>query len=473
MIELLQNNVALIFFALVFILLAIRAPIGVALGLPSVIVAFIAEGQISSIASTANAAIREKYLLTAIPFFILSSVLLTSGGAAQRIVDFAVKSLGHLRGGLGVAGVFSCMQFAALSGSSPATVAAIGPIAIDAMKKANYSKELSAGIVATAGTLGILIPPSIVMVVYAAAAEVSVGRMFIAGVIPGLLAGLSLMVAIWFMVGRMNVQQREKESLYNILKASYHAFFGLFLIVLILVGLYRKPAFFTPTEAAAFAAVYSFFVATVIYRGIGLYKNVPWLYEGEAMAQAAIRGVRQFVTATALMPLQIFHKDARHSLLEASKLALMLMFIIFNALIFSHTLTALEIPFHVTKLVNDMGLEAWSFLLVLNILLLIGGQFMEPSGILLIVTPIVVPVAQTLGIDLIHLGIIMVVNMEIGMITPPVGLNLFVTSAITRLNILQVMRASLPWTMVLLVFLILVTYVPVISTGLPDLLDSL
>jgi C4-dicarboxylate transporter, DctM subunit len=468
----LRGSEGWVLIILVFLLLGIRAPIGVALGLPAALAIFIKEGSVTAIATQAQAAIMGHYLLTAIPFFILSSAFLTSGGAARRIVDFAVKSLGHLRGGLGVAGVFSCMQFAAMSGSSPATVAAVGPIAIDGMKRANYPVPLAAGIIATAGTLGILIPPSIVMVVYAASAEVSTGRMFLAGIVPGLLAGLLLMSAIWLTVGRKGVERLEWPGWRAVGRAGFYAFFGLLLIVIILAGLYWKPeAFFTPTEAAAFASVYAFFVSTVIYRGVGIYKNIPWELPGESRSQSVTRGIRQVVLATALMPVNLFHPDVRRVLIDGVKMTLMLMFIIFNALIFSNILTNLGIPFAIADIVSNANMPSWAFLIVLNLILLIGGQFMEPSGLLLIVVPIVVPVAQALGIDLIHLGIIMVVNMEIGLITPPVGLNLFVTSSITGLSIMRVMKAAAPWTGLLLVFLILVTYVPVVSIGLPDFLD--
>ena len=229
----------------------------------------------------------EKFLLTAIPFFILSSAFLTSGGAAQRIVQFAISAVGHVRGGMATSGVFSCMMFAALSGSSPATVAAIGPIALKGMDDAKYPLKFAAGVITTAGTLGLLIPPSIVMVVYAASTNESVGKMFIAGVIPGILAGLSLMVGIWFGVGAMQIAKRDWVGWQAVLTSGYHAFFGILLIVLVLGGIYR--GWFTPTEAAAFAAVYGFVTATVIYRGIGFLKNQPWRRSDESLGVTVLR----------------------------------------------------------------------------------------------------------------------------------------------------------------------------------------
>ena len=460
----LEPHTTLVLFTLVFGLLAMRVPIGVALGLPALIVTFIEAGKASSLAIAVVGAMNQKYLLTAIPFFILSSAFLTSGGAAERIVKFAIVAVGHLRGGMATAGVFSCMLFAAMSGSSPATVAAIGPIAIKGMEDANYPKSFAAGVICTAGTLGILIPPSIVMVVYAAATNESVGRLFLAGVIPGLLAGLLLIVGIWFGVGRYKIANLAWPGWPTFFRRAWHAVFGLLLIVLILMGIYQ--GWFTPTEAAAFAAVYGFLTATVIYRGIGLMKDEPWRKDGEDMSVAIVRNAWKTVVFT---PLNIFHSDTRRVLLTAAKMSIMLMFIIFNALMFSHVLTGLRIPQEIAGGIIDAEFTAWSFLVIVNVLLLIGGQFMEPSGLLLIVAPIVYPIALQLGIDPIHLGIIMVVNMEIGMITPPVGLNLFVTSSITGMGILKVMAAALPWTAILFAFLILITYVPQVSLFLPNL----
>ena len=444
-------------FVLVFTLLAMRVPIGVALGLPAVVVIFLKEGQVSGLAIAVISAMEDKFLLTAIPFFILASVFLTSGGASARIVKFAVSLVGHMRGGMAASGVVSCTLFAALSGSSPATVAAMGPLSIQGMRENNYPLPLAAGVICTAGTLGILIPPSIVMVVYCAATNESVGRMFLAGVVPGILAMLMLILAVRIFLHRSAIKQPPWAGWKAISRNGQQAFFGLLLILLILVGIYG--GYFTPTEAAAFAAVYALFVATFVYRGIGLFRGSAWRKPAEPQALAVTRNLAMLP----LVPLNLFHRDTREVLVAAAKVAIMLLFVIFNALVFSHALTELLIPQAVAETIVHWGLPAWAFLLILNLLLLVGGQFMEPSGLLLIVAPIVHPIALMLGIDPIHLGIIMVVNMEIGMITPPVGLNLFVTSSITGLGIIQVMRAALPWTAVLAVFLLLITYIPAIS----------
>ncbi|MAW53325.1 MAG: C4-dicarboxylate ABC transporter permease [Geminicoccus sp.] len=461
---LLAPHLAWVLILGVFGLLAIRAPIGVALGLPSIMVVLIKSEKATSLATAVVGAMNEKFLLTAIPFFILSSAFLTSGGAAKRIVDFAVAAVGQVRGGMGVAGVFSCMLFAALSGSSPSTVAAIGPIAIKGMEDSNYPKGFATGLIATAGTLGILIPPSIVMVVYAAATNESVGRLFLAGVMPGLLAGAMLVGGILIGIGRMKIEKPFWYGFRDALRKGVFAVPGLLLIVLIIWGIYA--GFFTPTEAAAFAAVYGFVTATVFYRGIGFLKNSPWRREGESLPASAGRAVLEVAWS---LPANLVHRETRGVLLNAAKMSVMLMFIIFNALIFSHVLTELRIPQQLASAIVSADMPPWVFLIIINLILLIGGQFMEPSGLLLIVAPIVYPLAMQLGIDPIHLGIIMVVNMEIGMITPPVGLNLFVASSITRMGILKVMQVSLPWVGVLFLFLIIVTYIPGVSLWLPDL----
>ena len=355
------------------------------------------------------------------------------------------------------------MIFAALSGSSPATVVAIGSIVIGAMTKVGYSKEFAAGIIANAGTLGILIPPSIVMVVYAAATDVSVGRMFLAGVIPGIVAGLMLMIAIYIVArikGLPSEHKGEFAGMGEVLSSFREAFWGLMLIVIIMVGIYGIPgvtgAIFTPTEAAAVASVYAFIAANFIYRDMG-----PLATEGEGRNKSLLQKPVALVTAW-------FHRDTQKTLFEAGKLTITLMFVIANALILKHVLTDEQIPQMVAEAMLSAGFGKIMFLVVVNVILLIGGQFMEPSGLLVIVAPLVFPIAIELGVDPIHLGIIMVVNMEIGMITPPVGLNLFVTSGVAGMPMMRVVKAAAPFLAVLFVFLILVTYVPAISTALPN-----
>ncbi|MEO9787115.1 MAG: TRAP transporter large permease subunit [Aurantimonas coralicida] len=524
-------------FILVLSLLFLGVPVAISLGLSSVIlIAFFSTDSMSSVALQLFTA-SQNYTLLAIPFFILASAFMSTGGVARRLINFAIATVGHFRGGLAMASVLACMLFAALSGSSPATVVAIGTIAIAGMQKVGYSKDFAAGIIANAGTLGILIPPSIVMVVYSAATDVSVGRMFLAGVIPGAVAGLMLMIAIYVMARIKNLPAEPWHGFGNIIHHGKDAGWGLFLIVIILGGIYG--GVFTPTEAAAVAAVYAFFVAIFVYRDMGPMKGIPWVLPtdsrkarvgfsglvygvafffvwmilsffatdapgGASMSfaeRATVGGIISLILVIAYtlwrgertgvmgvfghlgagLPVwgrnlalsfrnigrAFFNEDTRKVMVEASRTTVMLMFIIVNALLFAHVLTAERIPQAITDMMLGAGFDWFTFLIAVNILLLIGGQFMEPSGLLLIVAPVVFPIAMELGVDPVHLGIIMVVNMEIGMITPPIGLNLFVTSGITGMSLVQVVKAALPFVGVLFLFLILVTYVPALSTFLP------
>jgi C4-dicarboxylate transporter DctM subunit len=413
------------------------------------------DATLGSVAGTLFEAFEGHYTLLAIPFFILASSFMTTGGVARRIIRFSIACVGHLPGGLAIAGVFACMMFAALSGSSPATVVAIGSIVIAGMRQVGYTKEFAAGVICNAGTLGILIPPSIVMVVYAASVEVSVGRMFLAGVIPGLLAGLMLMVTIYVMAKVKNLPKGDWQGWGEIFVSGREAGWGLFLIVIILGGIYG--GIFTPTEAAAVAAVYSFLIACFIYKDMG------------PLAEANNGGVKgSLLRKPAALLLAFVHSDTKHTLFEAGKLTVTLLFVIANALILKQVLTEQQVPQQIAGAMLSAGFGPVMFLVVVNLILLIGGQFMEPSGLLVIVAPLVFPIAIQLGIDPIHLGIIMVVNMEIGMITPPVGLNLFVTSGVAGMPMMSVVRAALPFLAVLFVFLIMITYIPAISTFLPN-----
>ena len=447
-------------FVLIVALLLIGVPIAVALGLSSTLfLLFFSDTSLAAVAQSFFQGMAGHYTLLAIPFFVLASSFMSTGGVASRIIRFSLACVGHLRGGLAIAGVFACMLFAALSGSSPATVVAIGSIVIGAMVKAGYSRDFAAGVICNAGTLGILIPPSIVMVVYASATDVSVGRMFLAGVIPGILAGVMLMATIYVMARVRNLPAGEWQGWGEVGASFRDAVWGLLLIVIIMVGIYGIPgltgAIFTPTEAAAVAAVYAFLVATFVYRDMGPLATPP----GQPN--------RSLLAAPWVLVTAFFHTDTRRTLFEAGKLTVMLMFIIVNALILKHVLTDEQVPQHIAEALLGAGLGPVAFLIVVNVILLIGGQFMEPSGLIVIVAPLVFPIAIHLGIDPIHLGIIMVVNMEIGMITPPVGLNLFVTSGVASMPMMAVVRAALPFLGVLFVFLILVTYVPILSTWLP------
>ncbi|WP_105901713.1 C4-dicarboxylate TRAP transporter large permease protein DctM [Vibrio gangliei] len=421
----------LFLFLCLFALMFIGVPIAISLGLSGALsILFFSQDSVRSLVIKLFET-SEHYTLLAIPFFLLSGAFMTSGGVAKRLIDFANSTVGHIRGGLAIAAVMACMLFAALSGSSPATVAAVGSIAIAGMVRSGYPKEFGAGIVCNAGTLGILIPPSIVMVVYAAATESSVGKLFMAGVIPGTLLGLGLMVAIYIIARKKNLPAMPRATFKQWLSSARKAAWGLLLMVIILGGIYS--GMFTPTEAAAVAAVYAGFIALFVYKDISI-------------------------------------KQCPSVLLEAAKLSIMLMFIIANAMLFAFVLTTEQIPQTIAAWIIELGLTPWMFLLLVNIILLLAGNFMEPSAIILILAPILFPIAIELGIDPIHFGIIMVVNMEIGLITPPVGLNLFVTSAVTGMPLGATIRAALPWLMILLTFLMIITYIPAVSLWLPNAL---
>ncbi len=443
-------------FAMVIGFMLIGVPIAVSLGLSSIIFLMVfSESSLGSIAQTLFNAFAGHFTLLAIPFFILASTFMSTGGVARRIIRFAIACVGHFQGGLAIAGVFACMLFAALSGSSPATVVAIGTIVIAGMRQVGYTKDFAAGVICNAGTLGILIPPSIVMVVYASAVDVSVGRMFLAGVIPGIVAGGMLMIGIYVAAKIRHLPAQDWAGWREILASARDASWGLLLIVIILGGIYG--GIFTPTEAAAVAAVYAFFVANFIYKDMGPLKG-----EGDHRHSLLSRP-QSLITV-------FVHRDTKHSLFEAGKTTIMLMFIIANALILKHVLTDEQIPQAIAGAMLEAGFGPILFLVIVNLILLIGGQFMEPSGLIVIVAPLVFPIAISLGIDPIHLGIIMVVNMEIGMITPPVGLNLFVTSGVAGMPMMRVVRAALPWLGILFVFLIMVTYIPWLSTAVPTAL---
>lgn len=421
-------TIAFLFVAL-FTLLFTGVPIAISLGLSSTITILLFSNDSLQSLALKLFSTSDHYTLLAIPFFLLSGAFMTGGGVAQRLINFANASVGHIRGGLPIASVMACVLFAALSGSSPATVAAVGTIVIAGMVRSGYTASFATGIVCNAGTLGILIPPSIVLVVYGAATSTSVGKLFMAGVVPGVGLGVLIMLTIYIIARIYKMPAQPRVSLREWLREFGRSIWGLFLIVIILGGIYS--GIFTPTEAAAVAAVYAAFVAMVVYRDVRV-------------------------------------RDCPRVILDAAKLSVVLMFIIANAMLFAHVLTTEQIPQTITQWVVEQGFSKVGFLLVLNVVLLIAGSFMEPSAIILILAPILLPIANNLGIDPVHLGIIIVVNMEIGMLTPPTGLNLFVASVVTGQPLTKVIKASAPWLILLFAFLMLVTYVPIVSLGLPE-----
>jgi C4-dicarboxylate transporter DctM subunit len=414
-----------------FALLLIGVPIAISLGLSSLTFVMTATDNPPAVVAQKLFDTMEHTTLLAIPFFILSSHFLTTGGVSARLIEFTKALVGWMRGGLAMAGVLACMFFAAISGSSPATVVAIGSILIPGMVAAGYSKRFAVGTIATAGSLGILIPPSIPMIVYADAVEESVGKLFIAGIVPGMLMTGFLLATTYLVARRIEAPREPWQGFRHLARAFWRASTGLLLIFIVVGGIYG--GVFTPTEAAAVAAVYSASIALFVHRDMG-FKDVP------------------------------------HVMLESAKMISMVMFIIACAMIFAHVLTDERIPQELAQAVLDKEPTPWSFLLMVNVILWFAGDFMEPSAILLILAPLFHPIAVGLGIDPIHLGIVMTTNMEVGMITPPVGLNLYVAAGIARMRLEDVTRAAAPWMLVLIAALLVITYVPWFSLVLVEAL---
>ena len=430
----LQVPTPLIIFLLLFGLMLTGMPVSISLGLTVLTFLFtMTTVPITSVALKLFTGI-ERFEIMAIPFFILAGNFLTHGGVARRMIAFASSMVGHWHGGLALSGVMACALFAAVSGSSPATVVAIGSIILPAMVKQGFPKRFGAGVITTSGALGILIPPSIVMVMYSVATNTSVGQLFMAGVVPGLTLATMLGLTTWYRARKNNYPRLPKASWGERFRTFRQSIWGLLLIVVVIGGIYS--GVFTPTEAAAMSAVYAFFVAVFVYKDLTL-KKVPKV------------------------------------LLDSANMSAMLLYIITNAVMFSFLMTSEQIPQVMAAWMLDKGLGQVAFLLFVNVLLLLAGNVMEPSSIVLIMAPIMFPVAMKLGIDPVHFGIVMTVNMEIGMCHPPVGLNLYVASGIAKMGITELTVAVWPWLLTMLVFLVIVTYWPALSIWLPQTLGMM
>jgi len=426
-------NTAVIFVLLLGLMVS-GMPISISLGLTVLsFLFFMTQVPIESVALKLFTGI-EKFEIMAVPFFILAGNFLTHGGVARRMIAFATSMVGHWPGGLGLSAVVACALFAAVSGSSPATVVAIGSILLPAMVRAGYPKKFGAGVVASAGGLGILIPPSIAMVMYAVSTNSSIGALFMAGVVPGLLLAAMLLGTTWWIARKNNYPRATPSHWGERFKAFRESIWGLLLIVIVMGGIYA--GIFTATEAAAMSAVYAFVIATFVYKDLRL-------------------------------------SDLKKVLMSSANLSAMLLYIITNAVLFSFLLTNEQIPQAMSDWIIASGLGVIGFLLMANVILLIAGNFMEPASIILIFAPILFPIATSLGIDPVHFGIMITVNMEIGMITPPVGLNLYVASGISKLGLTDMSKAVGPWLLTMLVFLAIVTYWPPLSLWLPKTLGMM
>ena len=426
-------STAFIFILLIALMLT-GMPISISLGLTVLTFLFtMTHVPLESVAMKLFTGI-EKFEIMAIPFFILAGNFLTHGGVARRMINFANSMVGHWHGGLGLGGVVACALFAAVSGSSPATVVAIGSILLPAMVRMGYPKRFGAGVITTSGALGILIPPSIVMVMYSVSTNTSVGALFIAGIIPGIILATMLGITTYYRARKGNFPRLPRASWGERWQTFRKSAWGLFLVVVVIGGIYS--GMFTPTEAAAMSAVYAFFVAVFVYKDLKL-KEVPRV------------------------------------LLNSANMSAMLLYIITNAVLYSFLMTHENIPQAMADWMMGTGLGVIGFLLIVNVLLLLAGNVMEPSSIVLIMAPILFPIAINLGVDPVHFGIMMVVNMEVGMCHPPVGLNLYVSSGITNMGITELTVAVWPWLLTMLVFLGMVTYIPIISTWLPKTLGMM
>jgi C4-dicarboxylate transporter DctM subunit len=440
-------NTAII-FSLLIVLMLTGMPISIALGLTVLSFVYLMTNVPIEAVSLKLFTGIENFEIMAIPFFILAGNFLTHGGVARRMINFATTMVGHWYGGLGLAGVMACALFAAVSGSSPATVIAIGSIMLPAMVKQGFPKRFGAGVITTSGALGILIPPSIVMVVYSVAtggsialdpagnrvSSASVGQLFMAGVIPGIMLATLLGLTTFYRAWKNDYPRLPRATWGEAFDAFRKCIWGLLLILIVLGGIYA--GWFTPTEAAATSAVYAFVIAVFVYRDLSL-------------------------------------KDVPKVLLGSANMSAMILYIITNAVLFSFLMANENIPQQIANWMATAGVNWIVFLLVVNLLLLLAGNVMEASSIVLIMAPILFPVAVKLGIHPVHLGILMVVNMEVGMCHPPVGLNLYVASGIAKMGITELTIAVMPWLLTMIAFLGIVTYIPELSLWLPRMLGMI
>ncbi len=421
-------SISSILFISFVILLLFNVPIALSLGVSSVI-AMIAAGLPLDMFPMQVYANIGKFALLAIPFFILAGNTMERAGISEKLINMANKFVGHRKGGLAIVGVITSCFFAAISGSGPATVAALGVIIIPAMIKARYPVGMSSALMATAGSIGIIIPPSIAFVVYGAISGVSIGKIFIAGVIPGILMGIALIIASLIMINKLDIEQQEKATTHEKLKSFKEAFWGLMMPVIILGGIYG--GFFTPTEAAAVAAVYGILVGLFIYKTITL-KDLYKLMVDSALSSAVV------------------------------------MFIVACAGFFAWFITTQGISQMASNLLLNVAGNKYMFLFIINIILIIAGCFIEANSALYIFTPIMLPVALELGYDPIALGVVMTVNLAIGQVTPPVGVNLYVACGISKLSLKEISTAVWPYVLASVIVLLLITYIPEIILFLPS-----
>lgn len=420
-----------VLFILILVMIFIGAPIFIALSLPTFFVAlFLADNDPMVLVQRLFGGI-DQFALMALPFFILAANLMDVGGLSRRILNWAGALVGHLSGGLAMTSQVSSMVFGALSGSSPATVMAIGKIMYPEMVKRKYPPAFSASLLASAGSVALIIPPSITLIIYGAVTGVSVGNLFMAGVSAGIVYGLSSIIFIYFYSKKHDFPRDQKASWTKLWTSTKEAGWALLIPVIILGGIYS--GVFTPTEAAGISAVYALIIGVFIYKEITL-KGLFQVFKESAVTSAQI-----LVLVAAAQVLGWF-------------------------------LTRSQMPQMITELfLNNIG-TVFLFLLVLNFILLVMGMFVEGVAAIVIVAPIIFPATQALGIDPVHLGIVMISNLAIGMFTPPFGINIFVAGSLTGLDMMEMLPNLAKFFLANLLALLVITYVPQISLFLPNLL---
>ncbi|MBG9588287.1 TRAP transporter large permease [Cytobacillus firmus] len=420
---------AWLLFGLLLLLFLINVPVAVALGLASMIVLMVQDNVPLMVIVQKMFTSTDSFTLMAVPFFILAGKLMESGGISKRLINFSSTLVGSLHGGLAMVSIVTCMFFAAISGSAAATTAAVGSILIPAMVKRGYDKSFSTAIQAAGGTIGVMIPPSVPLILFGVIAGASIGDLFIAGIIPGIFVGMSLILVAYFISRKRDYGKEEKSSLKEVASAFKSAILAILMPVIILGGIYG--GIFTPTEGSVVAVVYGLIVGLLIYKEIK-WKDLPEIFISSAITSSVI------------------------------------LFIISCASIFGFLLTREQIPAQISEGMLGITSNAIMILIIINVILLIVGTFLETSAAIVIMAPILVPIASAAGMDLVHFGVIMVVNLAIGMITPPVGINLFVASNIAKIRLEHIVRAIMPFIIVLIIDVLILSFMPSISLFLLD-----
>ncbi|MBM4763836.1 TRAP transporter large permease subunit [Bacillus sp. B15-48] len=406
-------------------------PVAIALGISSVIVLLVNDLASLNLFITASFGASDSFPLIAIPLFILAGEIMSTGGIAKRLVSFAEKLIGSFTGGLGIITVMASFIFAAISGSGPATVAAIGGIMIPYMISKGYAKPYAASLIASTGSMGPIVPPSILLILYGVMSDVSIGNLFIAGIIPGIMIGIALIIVNVIICKREGYPRGEKNTFSEMLKAMWDAKYALLAPVIVLGGIYG--GIFTPTEAAVIAVFYSLFVSLFIHKEIGI-KNIPEIF----LRTSAVSGG--------------------------------VLILVGSAAFFGRVLSMLQIPQYLSELISGISTNPIVILLIINVFLLVVGMVMETIAALMIFVPLLLPIAMNLGVDPMHFGIIVSINLTLGLLTPPMGVNLYIAARMAGVSFEKTFKYLVPIFISLLIVLLLITIFPQISLFLPQLL---